>query len=169
MGRLLQLTPRLQMLDVYNCDLHIPEMLQAAGEETLSHLRILDLGGYNTDPQLSISDSLPSMPHLQALSVSHCAGDDDHIQVHNLLRLVASLPPSLTHLNVSNITFLPSVLEVVQQKERLVQLHRLNIGRRQDVDDVDAIREEVQQLNPDVQVYCDLRDRLWQMDEDVNI
>ena len=144
-------------------------MLQAAGRQTLSTIQVMDLYG-NSDPDLQVGSYLPSMPRLTALSVAAC----QCTTISSLLHLVANMPPSLTHLNASDNNFGPSLVEITKKKEQLKELNRLNIGygeynmrsRRVEFkqeEELEAIRQEMLDVNPDLRVYYKGEEDLWDM------
>ena len=138
-------------------------MLQAAGRQTLSTIQVMDLYG-NSDPDLQVGSYLPSMPCLTALSVAYC----ECTTISSLLRLVANIPPSLTHLNACRNNFGPSLVEITKEKERLKQLNRLNIGygygyNCEQEEELDAIKQELLDVNPDLRVYYKKVEFLWEM------
>ena len=67
------------------------------------------------------------------------------------------------------------MLEIPKSKQQISNLHRLNIGPMYKKDSTDmmnddeyedyvsAIREELHQDNPDLLVYCDKDEDMWEM------
>ena len=133
----------------------------------LPHLRVLSLYRYN------LSDSLCGVVYniqsLEALSVVRCKMSD----IHDLIKCISSLP-SLTHLDIHGNKYGSDVLEITKTKQQMSNLHRLNIGPMRDDEGYDmnkdeyeeyvsAIREELHQDNPDLLVYCDEDENMWEM------
>ena len=133
----------------------------------LPHLRVLSLWKYNLSD--SLCDVVYNIQSLEALRVAYCNMPD----IHDMIKCISSLP-SLTHLNIHYNNYGSDVLEITKTKQQMSNLHRLNIGPMVDkegdyMDDdeyeeyVSAIREELHQDNPDLLVYCDSSEDMWEM------
>ena len=133
----------------------------------LPHLRVLSLWVYNLSD--SLCDVVYNIQSLEALRVAGCNMSD----IQELIKCISSLP-SLTHLDIHENNYGSDVLEITKTKQQMSNLHRLNIGpmrdkedRRMDDDEyeeyVSAIREELHQDNPDLLVYCDEDEDMWEM------
>ena len=148
----------------------------------LPHLRALSLFNYNLSD--SLCDVVYNIQTLDALSVANCNMSD----IPDLIKCISSLP-SLTHLDIHYNRYGSDVLEITKTKQQMSNLHRLNIGPMWDkegkdmnkdgpmlkvdedgnvIDDeyeeyVSAIREELHQDNPDLLVYCDKDEDMWEM------
>ena len=133
----------------------------------LPHLRVLSLHGYNLSD--SLWDVVYNIQSLEALSVANCYMSD----IHDLIKCISSLP-SLTHLDIHENNYGSDVLEITKTKQQMSNLHWLNIGPMKDKegtrinndeyeDYVSAIREEFHQDNPDLLVYCDKDEDMWEM------
>ena len=133
----------------------------------LPHLRVLSLFLYNLSH--SLCDVVYNIQSLEALSVAACNMSD----IHDLIKCISSLP-SLTHLDIHHNNYGSDVLEITKTKQQMSNLHRLNIGPMGDKEDdymnddeyeeyVSAIREELQQDNPDLLVYSDEHEDMWEM------
>ena len=133
----------------------------------LPHLRVLFLWYYNLSD--SLCDVVYNIQSLEALSVANCKMSD----IQNLIKCISSLP-SLTHLCILANRYGSDVLEITKTKQQMSNLHRLNIGPMGDkkgnmIDDdeyeeyVSAIREELHQDNPDLLVYGDDDEDMWEM------
>ena len=149
-------------------DYDYSDILSCIQFNLLPHLRVLSLWYYN------LSDSLCGVVYniqsLEALSVTGCWMSD----IHDLIKCISSLP-SLTHLDIHYNHYGSDVLEITKTKQQMSNLHRLNIGPMGDkegkrlIDDdeyeeyVSAIREELHQDNPDLLVYCDKHENMWEM------
>ena len=134
----------------------------------LPHLRVLSLWYYNLSD--SLCDVVYNIQSLEALRVADCQMSD----IQELIKCVSSLP-SLTHLDIHHNNYGSDVLEITKTKGQMSNLHRLNIGPMWDKEGndvmnkdeyeeyVSAIREELHQDNPDLLVYCDSRENMWEM------
>ena len=134
----------------------------------LPHLRVLSLSCYNLSD--SLCDVVYNIQTLEALSVVECKMSD----IHDLIKCISSLP-SLTYLDIHRNRYGSDVLEITKTKQQMSNLHRLNIGPMWDKDGyhemnkdeyeeyVSAIREELHQDNPDLLVYCDKDEDMWEM------
>ena len=138
----------------------------------LPHLRVLSLYRYNLSD--SLCDVVYNIQSLEALCVARCKMSD----IHDLIKCISSLP-SLTHLDIHNNRYGSDVLEITKTKQQMSNLHRLNIGpmnkkeinyfmgRPDRINDdehedyISAIREELHQDNPDLLVYCDDKESMW--------
>ena len=121
----------------------------------LPHLRVLSLRGYNLSD--SLCDVVYNIQNLEALSVADCQMSD----IRDLIKCISSLP-SLIHLDIHHNPYSSDVLEITKTKQQMSKLHRLNIGPIYE-DYMLAIREELHQDNPDLLVYCDYRENMWEM------
>ena len=158
---------------LYTCNmlnvlcLHCGHTLSCIQFNLLPHLRVLSLYRYN------LSDSLCGVVYniqsLEALSVAEC----NMSNIPDLIKCVSSLP-SLTHLDIHDNRYGSDVLEITKTKQQISNLHRLNIAPMRDekgnmMDDdeyeeyISAIREELHQDNPDLLVYCDKVENMWEM------
>ena len=156
----------LNVLCLYHYD-DYSDILSCIQFNLLPHLRVLSLWSYNLSD--SLCDVVYNIQTLEALSVAGCEMSD----IHELIKCISSLP-SLTHLDIHYNHYGSDVLEITKTKQQMSNLHRLNIGPMMDKegrrinddeyeDYVSAIREELRQDNPDLLVYCDDRERMWEM------
>ena len=134
----------------------------------LPHLRVLFLCLYNLSD--SLCDVVYNIQSMEALSVAGCNMSD----IDDLIKCISSLP-SLTHLDIHHNKYGSDVLEIPKSKQQISNLHRLNIGPMYKKDSTDmmnddeyedyvsAIREELHQDNPDLLVYCDKDEDMWEM------
>ena len=163
----------LNVLCLYNSDRSNPYsihgvlyigLLSCIQFNLLPHLRVLSLSWYNLSD--SLCDVVYNIQSLEALSVSYCNMSD----IHDLIKCIRSLP-SLTHLDIRYNRYGSDVLEIIKTKQQMSNLHRLNIGPMNDkegdliniIDYESAIREELHQDNPDLLVYCDKDEDMWEM------
>ena len=69
--------------------------------------------------------------------------------------LIRNLPPRLRHLNLNGY-FADEMIQILELKHILKKLHKLNIGPAEnDPYVIQIIRQEIQQLNTSIDVYCD--------------
>ena len=156
----------LNVLCLYH-DYGYSDILSCIQFNLLPHLRALSLFNYNLSD--SLCDVVYNIQTLEALSVTVCKMSD----IHELIKCISSLP-SLTHLDIHKNKYGSDVLEITKTKQQMSNLHRLNIGPMRDKkgtrinkdeyeDYVSAIREELHQDNPDLLVYCDDDEDMWEM------
>ena len=144
------------------------DLLSCIQFNLLPHLRVLSLFGYYLSH--SLCDVVYNIQSLEALSVTRCNMSD----IHDMIKCIRSLP-SLTHLDIHHNRYGSDVLEITKTKQQMSNLHRLNIGPMWGKDGeglidkdeyeeyVSAIREELHQDNPDLLVYCDKDEDMWEM------
>ena len=131
------------------------DVLSSIQFNLLPHLRVLSVCGYNLSR--SLCDVINDIQSLEALSVAYCYMSD----INDLKRCISSLP-SLTHLDIHGNRYSSDVLEITKTKLQMSNLHRLNTGPI-DEDNMLAIREDFNQDNPDLCVYCDKDEDIWEM------
>ena len=157
----------LNVLCLYHSGVGYSDILSCIQFNLLPHLRVLYLDGYILSH--SLCDVVYNIQSLEALSVTECNMSD----IQDLIKCISSLP-SLTHLDIHHNFYDSGVLEITKTKQQMSNLHRLNIGPMwdkggEDMDDdeyeeyVSAIREELHQDNPDLLVYCDDDEDMWEM------
>ena len=158
----------LNVLCLYDDGSDYSDILSCIQFNLLPHLRVLYLRNYNLSH--SLCDVVYNIQSLEALSVATCNMSD----IQDLIKCISSLP-SLTHLDIHANRYGSNVLEITKTKQQMSNLHRLNIGPMMDkegqglIDDdeyeeyVSAIREELHQDNPDLLVYCDQYEDMWEM------
>ena len=157
----------LKVLCLYHFIGYYSDILSCVQFNLLPHLRVLSLFGYGLSD--SLCDVVYNIQSLEALSVAKCHMSD----IHDLIKCISSLP-SLTHLDIQRNRYGSDVLEITRTKQQMSNLHRLNIGPMRDKegrkigdneyeDYVSAIREELHQDNPDLLVYCDEDENMWEM------
>ena len=143
------------------------DILSCTQFNLLPHLRVLSLFCYNLSD--SLCDVVYNIQSLEALRVAKCNMSD----IHDVIKCISSLP-SLTHLDIHGNDYGSDVLEITKTKQQMSNLHRLNIGPMEDMEGymidedvyeeyVSAIREELHQDNPDLLVYCDKDEDMWEM------
>ena len=157
----------LNVLCLYYGGFDYSDILSCIQFNLLPHLRVLSLYGYNLSD--SLCDVVYNIQSLEALRVAECKMSD----IQDLIKCISSLP-SLTHLDIHYNKYGSDVLEITKTKQQMSNLHRLNIGpivddEGEDMNDdeneeyISAIREELHQDNPDLLVYCDEDENMWEM------
>ena len=167
---LLYICSMLNVLCLYNFGGY-SDILSCIQFNLLPHLRVLSLWYYNLSD--SLCEVVYNIQTLEALRVAVCKMSD----IQDLIKCISSLP-SLTHLDIHENNYGSDVLEITKTKQQMSNLHRLNIGPMLEVDEdgnvdemnddvyeeyVSAIREELHQENPDLLVYCDKHEDMWEM------
>ena len=145
----------LNVLCLYYDGIVYSDILSCIQFNLLPHLRVLSLYRYNLSD--SLCDVVYNIQSLEALRVAQCKMSD----IHELVKCISSLP-SLTHLDIHANRYGSDVLEITKTKQQMSNLHRLNIGPINE-EYVSAIREELHQDNPDLLVYCDEYEDMWEM------
>ena len=160
-SRLIQNMHQLQAIrgGGYECDDSIPAMCVAVDAGSLNNLHILDISDSRIQP-VSIrllGQHLPNMNKLQVISlrdISRVSPEDYH-------HVYGNVPKSLQHLNVwSDVVRLDGYL-LVDYKQQLRHLHRLNVNIPDT--DLDMVQELLEQHNPDLHVYNDREEDTWNM------
>ena len=81
----------------------------------------------------------------------------------NVLSLVTDLPPSLTHLDLYGYESI-NLIDILQEKHQMKNLLKLNIGSIEtSPDTIQIIRQELQEINQKVEVYCDKEECLMSL------
>ena len=158
----------LHVLCLYNeHDINSSHILSCIEFRSLPQLRVLSLCGY--DLSGSLYGVVGAVKNLEALSVADCLMMD----IHDLINCISSLP-SLTHLDIHYNKYGREVLEITKKKQDMLNLQKLNIGPMYEKDNftkmtdeymecVSAVREELQEYKPDLQIYCDENENMWEM------
>ena len=136
----------------------------------LPHLKVLSLWFYNlaSSKLQEIADDLP--PRLEVLSLPNSKMSN----IQELLYLLSQLPTGFKHLDVCWNNYGSDILEITKVKKQLPNLQRLNIGSMSDKDGehiaipdyeeyINTVREELQQDNSEIRVYCDDEEEVWYM------
>ena len=160
-SRLIQNMPHLQAIrggGGVNDD-PIPAMCGAVDAGSLNNLLILDMSGSKLeDGSLHLlGQHLPNMNKLQVISLRGII----NVKPEDYHHVYGNVPESLQHLNVwSNDVRLDGYL-LVEYKQQLRHLHRLNVNIPDT--DLDMVQELLEQHNPDLHVYNDEHEDIWEM------
>ena len=157
-SRLIQNMPHLQAImgGGYN---PIPAVCGAEDAGSLNNLHILDMSdSVLEDGSLQLlGQHLPNMNKLQVISLSYIY----NVKPEDYRHVYGNVPESLQHLNVwSNDVQLDGYL-LVEYKQQLSHLHRLNVDIPDT--DLDMVQELLEQHNPDLHVYNDRGEDIWKM------
>ena len=161
-NRLIQKMPHLQAIrgwGGYRYDDPIPAVCGAVDAESLNNLHILDMSYSELeDGSLQLlSQHLPNMNKLQVISLRYIY----NVKPEDYHHVYGNVPGSLQHLNVwSNNVRLDGYL-LVEYKQQLRHLHRLNVNIPDT--DLDMVQELLEQHNPDLHVYNDMDEDIWKM------
>ena len=160
---LLSHTPHIQALAVGGVDSYgsplpapVPSLCRAADAGSLTSLHLLDMSYSRLQPGSleQLGQHLQYMNKLQVINLRYICGvePEDYQHVYN------NLPPSIQHLDVCHYN--PDVYLILEYKENLNHLHRLNV----DLDDsnIELLQEVLEQNNPHIHVYNDEEDT-WRM------
>ena len=160
-SRLIQNMPHLQAIrgGGYPYNDPIPAMCGAVDAGSLNNLHILNISGSDLeDGSLQLlGQHLPNMKKLQVISLRYI----DNVKPEDYHHVYGNVPESLQHLNVwSNNVRLDGYL-LVEYKQQLRHFHRLNVNIPDT--DLDMVQELLEQHNPDLHVYNDIREDIWKM------
>ena len=163
-SRLIQNMPHLQAIrggGGYPYDDPIPAVCGAVDAGSINNLHILDMSYSKLeDGSLHLlGQHLPNMNKLQVISLRGI----DNVKPEDYHHVYGNVPESLQHLNVwsdPNDVRLDGYL-LVEYKQQLSHLHRLNVNIPDT--DLDMVQELLEQHNPDLQVYNDRDEDIWEM------
>ena len=157
-SRLIQNMPHLQAIrgGAYHL---ISTVCGAVDAGSLNNLNILDMShSYLEDGRLQLlGQHLPNMNKLQMISLKYISNvkPDDYRHVYE------NVPESLQHLDVwSDLVSLDGYL-LLEYKQQLRHLHRLNVNIPDT--DLDMVQELLEQHNPDLHVYKDEDEDIWKV------
>ena len=160
-SRLIQNMPHLQAFSVGGGDYDgpIPSVCGAVDAGSLNNLLILDMSYSKLQPGSLhlLGQHLPNMNKLQVISLYHIYNvkpEDYHHVYGNVLQ-------SLQHLNVWSTNVRLHGYLLVEYKQQLRHLHRLNVNMPDT--DLDMVQELLEQHNPDLHVYNDEGEDIWKM------
>ena len=134
---------------IYN----IPDFSQMkeAGFIQLSILYVLNVPEHHVK---SLSDNIQYLKHLMELYFTTTSTQVLESFEH-FLELINALPLSVIHLNICGYDS-PELVHILDEKDRFENIQKLNIGSDQTSKPViQIIRQEIQQINPAIDVYCD--------------
>ena len=171
-SRLIQNMPHLQAIrrggyhlsiqeDSITCiyDDPIPAVCRAVDAGSLNNLHILDMSYSRLeDGSLQLlGQHLPYMNKLQVISLRHIY----NVKPEDYHHVYGNVPESLQHLNVWPDDVRLDGYLLVEYKQQLRHLHRLNVNIP--VTDLDMVQELLEQHNPDLHVYNDKEEDIWKM------
>ena len=129
----------------------IPAVCGAVDDGSLNNLHILDMSYSRLqDGSLHLlGQHLPNMNNLQVISLKHIS----NVKPEDYRHVFGNVSDSLKHLNVwSNDVTLDGYL-LVEYKQQLRHLHKLNVNIPDS--DLEMVQELLEQHNPDLHVYND--------------
>ena len=171
-SRLIQNMPHLQAIrgggyhfsiqeDSITCiyDDPIPAVCRAVDAGSLNNLHILDMSDSRLeDGSLQLlGQHLPNMNKLQVISLRGI----DNVKPEDYHHVYGNVPESLQHLNVWSTNVRLDGYLLVEYKQQLRHLHRLNVNIPDT--DLDMVQELLEQHNPDLHVYNDRGEDIWKM------
>ena len=163
-ARLIQNMPHLQAIrggGTYLIWSHnpIPAFCRSVEAGSQNNLHILDMSdSVLEDGSLHLlGQHLPNMNKLQVISLRYIR----NVKPEDYRHVYGNVPESLQHLNVwSDNVSLDGYL-LVEYKQQLRHLHRLNVNIPDT--DLDMVQELLEQHNPDLHVYNDKNEDIWKM------
>ena len=154
LASLLSHTPHIQALAVggYRKPDPVPSLYTAADAGSLTSLHVLDMSWSELQPGSleKLGQHLQYMNKLQVinLGIIHGVKPEDYQHVYS------NLPPSLQHLNVNTPYIHLDVYLILEYKDNLNHLHRLNVLLSDS--DIELLQEVLEQNNPQIHVYNDV-------------
>ena len=160
LASLLSHTPNIQALAVGGIDTPapVPSLCRAADAGSLTSLHVLDMSHswLHTGRLEKLGHHLQYMNTLQVINLFMIEG----VKPKDYQHVYSNLPPSIQHLNVYNEIINLDVYLILDHKDNLNHLHRLNVGLS--VSDIELLQEVLEQNNPHIHVYSDDEDT-WRM------
>ena len=165
LASLLSHTPNIQALAVGGVDRDysslpapVPSLCRAADAGSLTSLHVLDMSDSELQPGSLelLGQHLQYMNSLQVINLKEIEG----VKPEDYQHVYSNLPPPLQHLNVWNIDINQDVYLILEYKDNLNHLHRLNVNL--DDSDIELLQEVLEQNNPHIHVYSDDEDT-WGM------
>ena len=141
----------------------IPAVCGAVDAGSLNNLHILDMSDSELeDGSLQLlGQHLPNMNKLQVISLTEIR----NVKPEDYHHVYGNVPDSLQHLNVWSDPDITGVrldgYLLVEYKQQLRHLHRLNVNIPDT--DLDMVQEMLEQHNPDLHVYNDRGEDIWEM------
>ena len=150
-------TPHLQVLAVD--EEPVPSLCRAADAGSLTSLHVLDMSWSELQPGSleKLGQHLQYMNSLQVINLHRIHG----VEPENYLHVYRNLQPSLQYLNVCNEDIDLDVYLILEYKDNLNELHRLNV--RLSDSDIELLQEVLEQNNPQIHVYNDTDEDTWRM------
>ena len=159
--RLVSHTPHLQALAVggYYIPAPILSLCRAADAGSLTSLHVSDIS--NSELQSGslekLGQHLQYMNKLQVINLRWIKG----VEPEDYQHVYSNLPPSIQHLNVWNDDIDQDVYLILEYKDNLNLLHRLNVKLSDS--DIEMVQEVLEQNNPHIHVYSDRDEDMWTM------
>ena len=163
--RFLQLTPELQKLKAggYSNDDPLPAICGAIETRVITKLNVLDVSDscVTSKSLLILGKNLHLLNSLEVLNFKGIEGAEleDYIQIYE------NIPPSLTHLNLNSdqtaITETSNLFAIIDNKNLFGRLQRLNITLTES--DLDYLQEQLEKVNPEINVYREEEENIWRM------
>ena len=143
----------------YHNDDPFPAVCGAVDAGSLNKLQILDMSGSVLDDGslCLLGQHLPNMNKLQVISLRQISNEKPEEYHH----VYWNVPESLNHLNVWSSHIRLDGYLLVEYKQQLRHLHRLNVNISDT--DLDMVQELLEQHNPDIHVYNDRSEGIWKM------
>ena len=158
--RLIQNMPHLQAIKGGANDFDpIPAICGAVDAGSLNNLHILDMSDSKLeDGSLHLlGQNLPNMNKLQVISLYHIF----NVKPEDYHHVYGNVPESLQHLSVWSRRVRLDGYLLVEYKQQLRHLHRLNVNIPDT--DLDMVQELLKQHNPDLHAYNDKDEDIWKM------
>ena len=160
-SRLIQNMPHLQAFSVGISDYDdpIPAVCGAVDAGSLNNLHILDISYSKLkDGSLHLlGQHLPNMNKLQVISLRYIR----NVKPEDYHHMYGNVPESLQHLNVWSTNVRLDGYLLVEYKQQLRHLHRLNVNIPDT--DLDMVQELLEQHNQDLHVYNEKYEDIWKM------
>ena len=137
----------------------IPAVCAAVDAGSLNNLQILDMKDSNlqSGSLYLLGQHLPNMNKLQVISL-RCISNVEPVDYHHVY---GNVPESLHHLNVWSDRVRLDAYLLVEYKEQLRHLIRLNVNIPDT--DLDMVQELLEQQNQELHVYNDTNEDIWDM------
>ena len=126
-------------------------------------LQIMEVSEKDIDEAISVfSANLQFMNQLEELYIT-TAKPTPIKNIDSILSLIKNLPSSLLYLNLCGYE-IEKLTQLLQEKQSLQNLQTLNIGSHNtDPYIIQILRQELQQMNSKMEVYCDQEEALLQL------
>ena len=141
-----------QLFLIYN----VPDFshIKEKGIYQLSTLYILNVPGQHQEHVKSLSCNIQYMKHLMELYFTTTSTQSLKTFDH-FLELIKALPSSMVHLNICGYDS-PELTHILDEKHKFKNFQKLNIGSCEtSKHTIQIVRQEMQQINPTIDVYCD--------------
>ena len=137
----------------------VPSLCRAADAGSLTSLHVLDMSYSELQPGSleKLGQHLQYMNKLQVINLFVIEG----VKPEDYQHVYSNLPPSLQHLNVWTYIINLDVYLILDHKDNLNHLHRLNVDLSDS--DIELLQEVLEQNNPHIHVYSDVGEDTWRM------